>query len=59
MDPKACLSDILDALHDGEDDIAKERAEDLLSWLKRGGFVPGDLRKSSVIYFCHYVMHLN
>lgn len=40
MDPTACLQRCLDALDDGDQDEAREAAEDLLRWLDNGGFPP-------------------
>jgi hypothetical protein len=46
MDPTACLKDIRELLEtEGADEVAKERAEDLLGWLDRGGFMPTITRR--------------
>ncbi len=52
MDPNACLSDLLEAIAD--EDLAREMASNLLSWLAGGGFAPGGdkLRRSSIINVC-------
>jgi hypothetical protein len=54
MDPNACLSDLLEAIADDDEDLAREMASNLLSWLAGGGFAPGGdkLRRSSIINFC-------
>ncbi len=40
MDPNATVSRILEAMNFGEADDMQEAAEDLLSWLRGGGFPP-------------------
>lgn len=57
MDPDACLSDLLDALADSESQEAQYHADDLLSWLDRGGFSPGGgkLRLPTIRAFCDWV----
>ena len=54
MDPNACLSDLLEAIAEVDEDLARDLAQNLLDWMSRGGFAPGGdkLRKSSIISFC-------
>ena len=61
MDPNACLSDLLEAIADDDEERARELAEGLLSWLAGGGFEPGGgkLRKSSIVNFCQKVVSQN
>lgn len=40
MDPTTCYRDLLAALNAGETDEAFELAENLKTWLDRGGFYP-------------------
>ena len=40
MDPNACFQLILDALETDDPDEAREHADDLRNWLRRGGFMP-------------------
>ena len=40
MDPKATLERILDAWRDLDVDEFDDACEDLLAWIRRGGFVP-------------------
>jgi hypothetical protein len=40
MDPNACMERILQAIRDGNRSEAFEAMEDLLGWLKFGGFPP-------------------
>ncbi len=40
MDPNACFQLILDALETHDTDEAREHADDLRNWLRRGGFMP-------------------
>ncbi len=57
MDPDACLSELLDAVADGDGPEAYDHADNLLEWLNRGGFAPGGgkLRLSCIRAFCHWV----
>lgn len=40
MDPQACLKRITDAYKEGDQDEFDAALEDLIDWLKRGGFAP-------------------
>ena len=40
MDPTACLNRMLTALQDGDHEQAYAAAQDLLSWIDKGGFPP-------------------
>jgi len=40
MDPDATLARFLDACNDEDREEATEALEDLLGWIKRGGFLP-------------------
>jgi hypothetical protein len=40
MDPNVCLDRILAALENKDFGEADEAAEDLIQWLRRGGFTP-------------------
>lgn len=40
MDPNANVNDLINALDTGDWATARERAQDLLGWLRRGGFAP-------------------
>lgn len=40
MDPNACLRRFLDALNERDHREAREAHNDLLIWLRRGGFEP-------------------
>lgn len=42
MDPNACWKEMIDAMNDGDKELAKEFAIDLRNWLHRGGFEPND-----------------
>ena len=42
MDPETCLKRIINALHNGEEEHARDLLEDLRSWIKKGGFSPKD-----------------
>lgn len=46
MDPDACFSMFLECLAAEEWSDAADRAADLMSWLRRGGFPPGGGRLS-------------
>jgi hypothetical protein len=52
MDPDATLMDIFTSVRDGEAEIAAGLFEELMDWLKRGGFVPTVPRNTclSVVY---------
>ena len=54
MDPNACLSDLLEAIANGDQELARELADALLSWLAGGGFAPGGdkLREASIRNLC-------
>ena len=53
MDPNECMSDVLAAMAEEDFETAAERAGDLLGWLARGGFPPGNalMRSSAVTAF--------
>ena len=57
MDPDACFSELLSAVADGDGDEARQHAENLITWLQRGGFSPGGekLRKTAIVSFCDWV----
>lgn len=40
MDPDACMKALADAVGTANWEEAKERAQDMLTWLARGGFPP-------------------
>jgi hypothetical protein len=40
MDPQVCWNDLVAALAAGRSVEARESAESLLAWLRRGGFAP-------------------
>lgn len=40
MDPNATLRRLIDACNDEDKEAAIESLEDLLAWLKGGGFLP-------------------
>ena len=40
MDPDQTLSDLFDAMAEGDAELAKEHAANLQQWLERGGFTP-------------------
>lgn len=40
MDPQVCWNDLVAALAAGRSVDAREPAESLLAWLRRGGFAP-------------------
>jgi hypothetical protein len=42
MDPDACFVQLLEHISEREYDEARERSQDLLDWLGKGGFGPGD-----------------
>jgi hypothetical protein len=42
MDPNATLELIAQALRDGDREAAREAAENLSEWIRRGGFPPAD-----------------
>ena len=54
MDPNACFSDLIEAIAEDDEELAQERASDLLYWLSRGGFAPGggQLRENAIRSFC-------
>ncbi len=57
MDPDTCFSELLGALATNEQEEAHEHADNLLTWLDRGGFSPGGgkLRETSIRQFCNWV----
>ena len=57
MDPDACFSELLSAVAEGDRDETRQHAENLISWLQRGGFSPGGrkLRKTANVSFCTWV----
>ena len=60
MDPDACLSELFDALAEGDYSTATDRAEALSEWIGKGGFYPGGgkLREGSVRVFLIWVSGL-
>jgi hypothetical protein len=46
MDPDATLARLLEAAAEGNADEVREAAEDLATWLERGGFPPKDPRSN-------------
>ncbi len=57
MDPDTCFSELLGAVARNERQDAYDHAENLLTWLDRGGFSPGGgkLQVSSIREFCNWV----
>jgi hypothetical protein len=43
MDPDQAYAEFLDALKDGDAEVASHRLDDLATWISRGGFVPKKL----------------
>jgi uncharacterized protein (DUF3820 family) len=43
MDPNACLRLIKEQMEDGDLDYAIDSCDDLLGWLRRGGFPPAEM----------------
>ena len=43
LDPDQTYDDFLDALSDGDVEVASHRLDDLATWISRGGFVPQKL----------------
>ena len=58
MDPNACFSDLLDAVACGEVSDARDAAENLTEWLRKGGFYPGNgmLRESAIDAFLRWIL---
>jgi hypothetical protein len=58
MDPDACFSQLLNHIASLEYGQAKERAQDLLDWLSRGGFGPGGgkLEQTNIAAFLVWCM---
>ena len=48
---------LLTAVADGDGDEARQYAENLITWLDRGGFLPGGgkLRKTAIVSFRDWV----
>ena len=46
MDPDETFYNLLEALADGENDLAEEAATDLIEWIGRGGAKPKALSAS-------------
>ena len=57
MDPNTCFSELLEAVAANDPPEAYGHAENLLTWLDRGGFAPGSgkLRETSIRQFCNWV----
>ena len=56
MDPSAALSDIFDAIVEGDFDTLSDRVAGLQEWLRRDGFTPGDIRKESLRAFLNWTI---
>lgn len=60
MDPNACLREILEAVADGDREVA-EKLRDLADWIESGGFMPDceavAVSASDVGSFIQAVMH--
>lgn len=48
MDPNTCYLEIIDAMHEGELELARELASGLKHWFDTGGFYPAPLAKSAM-----------
>lgn len=48
MDPTVCYREMYEAMRNGDYVTAKERAEDLNAWIKRGGFYPNAYTRAEV-----------
>ncbi|MGL4554803.1 MAG: hypothetical protein ACRC33_26860 [Gemmataceae bacterium] len=48
MDPDRTYADFLDALSNGDPEVASHRLDDLADWITRGGFAPGNLRPRDI-----------
>ena len=57
MDPDTCFAELLEAIASDEAQVAHEHAENLLTWLDRGGFPPGGgkLRLSAIRNFLSWI----
>ncbi len=44
MDPDATLNELIEAAVNGDTAMLRDAADDLVLWLKRGGFTPADPR---------------
>ena len=57
MDPNTCFSELLEAVAANERQDAYDYADNLLTWLDRGGFSPGGgkLQDNSIREFCNWV----
>lgn len=44
MDPNAALAEVIEAAADGRHEDVLIHAEDLATWLRKGGFAPADPR---------------
>jgi hypothetical protein len=40
MDPQACLNSMIEAIQDGDIEVAQERLFDLATWISKGGAYP-------------------
>jgi hypothetical protein len=49
MDPNATVRDLRSALEAGDLDAAKEAAENLRAWIRKGGFLPDGMTRDSVL----------
>jgi len=56
MDPTACFQLILDALESDDPDEAREHADDLCNWLRRGGFMP-TIQPQELEFLLTYACH--
>lgn len=48
MDPGRTSADFLDALSNGDPQVASHRLDDLDDWINHGGFVPEKLRSRDI-----------
>jgi hypothetical protein len=48
MDPNACYLEIIDAMHQGELELARELAFALREWLDRTGFYPRQFAQPAI-----------
>jgi hypothetical protein len=48
MDPSVCYRELYEAMRNGDYETAKERADALNAWIKRGGFYPNGYTKAEV-----------
>jgi hypothetical protein len=58
MDPDACFAAILEHISDGAWGEAAENAENLRTWLNKGGFPPGGgkLREASIYALLNWLI---